>query len=189
MGTNKMHCDIPRCKSCFSRTITAYSKYHPALMKATVMKPNAKGFKATKLHMETHWSPHTDFDLQRTVRLQDKRTTVQHWLEEDRQKIRGWKHETVECFGLGNGAWEKKDKVVPFKVSLAASVEERASSVHLTLPHSTRRYKNMDILTLGITVRMGLGIVWVGWGREIWDCGRIRIKQKQTESHQNNASS
>lgn len=59
-----------------------------------------------------------------------------------------------EC--LGNGAWGKRDKDVPLKLvqlPLWKSLQRPSNT-----PHSTRRYKNMDILTLGRRVR------WAGEG-------------------------
>lgn len=50
------------------------------------------------------------------------------------------------------------------KVSAAAFVVESLQRPSNT-PHSTRRYKNMDILTMGTAVRKGLGIVREGLGK------------------------
>lgn len=61
---------------------------------------------------------------------------------------------------------EKEGQRCSIKVSAAAFVVEILQRPSNT-PHSTRRYKNMDILTMGTAVRKGLGIVREGLGRGI----------------------
>lgn len=57
---------------------------------------------------------------------------------------------------FGKRSLRKEGQRCSVKVSSAASVEESLQRPSNT-PHSTRRYKNMDILTSGRRVRMGWG--------------------------------